>query len=320
MNEDPFALTPEALLLFGAVGTLVVGSFVPRHAQWATRALTALVLMAALVASIVGAGRADLVIYDGLWAVDGVTTVARLIVLPATLLTLCLSIETVRGNKRESEFYVLLLLGALGALALAGASDLLVLAVAYLLASIPLYALAGFARDRTGTEAALKLYLLGAFLGIALLLGVTLLYGVAGGTTYAVLADGLSAAPRAPVALGVVCVLAGLMFKVGAVPGHFWVPDVAQGARGHRAAVRDVGELQVAPGTQHASDFGKYGILLFKTDVTDYVETDHIIETRVRERQVREFSAKSEVVAVASRSLRALWRKINSCQRYSLAL
>ncbi len=236
MNEDPLALTPEALLLLGAVLILVVGSFVPRRAQWTTRALTAFVLLTSLVVSALVAGRPSEVVYDGLWAVDGVTTVARLVVLPSTLLVLCLGIPQVRDDKRETEFMVLLLLGALGSLALAGANDLMVLAVAYLLASLPLYALVGFARDRKGTEAALKLYLLGAFLGIAMLLGVTLLYGVGGATAYEVLADGLRGAPRAPVALGLVCVMAGLAFKIGAVPGHFWVPDVAEGARTPAAA------------------------------------------------------------------------------------
>lgn len=229
MNERPLALAPEALVLMGAVGCLLVGSFVPRRSQWITRLLAALILLTALVVSAVAATRPSQMIYDGTWAIDGVTHLARLIVLPATLLTLCLAIPRVRGNRRETEFTVLLLLGALGALALAGASDLSVLAVAYLLASIPLYALAGFGRDARGTEAALKLYLMGAFLGIVMLLGVTLLYGVGGGTSYDRIASGLVDAPRAAVALGVVCLLAGLLFKIGAVPGHFWVPDVAEG-------------------------------------------------------------------------------------------
>ena len=236
MNETPAALLPEAVLLAGAVLVLLTGSFVPRRSQWITRAMTAVTLLLGLVLTVVAAPRDDVVVYDGLWAVDGVMTVARLVVLSATLLVLCLGVPQLRDDKRETEFMVLLLLGALGSLAMAGASDLMLLAVAYLLASIPLYALAGFGRDRRGTEAALKLYLLGAFLGIALLLGVTMLYGVGGATTYGVLEQGLRTAPRAPVALGVVCLLAGLAFKVGAVPGHFWVPDVAEGTRTPAAA------------------------------------------------------------------------------------
>ena len=236
MNETPAALLPEAVLLAGAVLVLLTGSFVARRSQWITRVMTALTLVLGLVLTVAAAPRDDVVVYDGLWAVDGVTTVARLVVLSATLLALCLGIPALRDDKRETEFMVLLLLGALGSLAMAGASDLMLLAVAYLLASIPLYALAGFGRDRRGTEAALKLYLLGAFLGITLLLGVTMLYGVGGATTYEALEQGLQTAPRAPVALGVVCLLAGLAFKVGAVPGHFWVPDVAEGTRTPAAA------------------------------------------------------------------------------------
>src|SRR5690625_5925119 len=61
------------------------------------------------------------------------------------------------------------------------------------------------------------------------MLGVTVLYALAGGTDYSRLTDELPAAPAAAVGVGVLCVLAGLMFKAGGVPAHFWVPDAAQG-------------------------------------------------------------------------------------------
>ena len=105
-----------------------------------------------------------------------------------------------------------------------------------LLTSIPLYGLIGIARTPEGAEAAMKTYLLGSLFGILLLLGVTILYGVAGTTLYAELGGHLDRAPVGAVAAGAVCVLAGLMFKAGAVPGHFWVPDAAQGAGGAVAA------------------------------------------------------------------------------------
>lgn len=78
----------------------------------------------------------------------------------------------------------------------------------------------------------MKTYLMGALFGILMLLGVTVLYGVAGSTMYVDLAERLTDAPVAAVAAGVVGVLAGLMFKAGGVPAHFWVPDAAQGAGG----------------------------------------------------------------------------------------
>lgn len=110
------------------------------------------------------------------------------------------------------------------------------LTVGFLLASISLYGLIGLGRTAEGAEAAMKTYLLGSLFGILLMLGVTILYGVTGTTLYAGLGDGLGNAPAAAVAAGVVCVMAGLMFKAGGVPGHFWVPDAAQGAGGAVAA------------------------------------------------------------------------------------
>ncbi|MDX8143218.1 hypothetical protein SK854_13910 [Lentzea sp. BCCO 10_0061] len=85
-----------------------------------------------------------------------------------------------RPNNRETEFHVLVLLAALGTVVMADAADLMLLAAGYLLASIPLYALASFAKDPAGTEASLKFYLLGALLGVTTLIGVTLLFGVGG--------------------------------------------------------------------------------------------------------------------------------------------
>jgi NADH-quinone oxidoreductase subunit N len=151
-------------------------------------------------------------------------------VLAATLLVIGLAAGAHRGHARETELYVLVMLASLGTVAMAASSDLLVFVAAYLLASIPAYALAGFAKDARGTEAAMKYYLMGALLGIVMLAGVTLLYGVGGGTSYETLGEGLGTAPKGAVAVGVVALLAGVLFKVGGVPAHYWVPDVTEGS------------------------------------------------------------------------------------------
>jgi NADH-quinone oxidoreductase subunit N len=230
MNEDPLALLPELFLLLGAVGGLLLGLVLPRRRQWVVRALAAAALLAGILAAAVATTGGPRTVFGGAYAVDVATNATRLVVLAATLLVLCLSVDTVRNHPRETEYYTLLLLGALGAVTMAGADDLLLLAASYLLASVPLYALVGFAKDRLGTEAALKYYLLGSLLGATLLAGVAVLYGAGGGTAYPVLREGLPAAPQAAVAAGFVAVLAGLLFKTGGVPGHFWVPDVTEGA------------------------------------------------------------------------------------------
>jgi NADH-quinone oxidoreductase subunit N len=106
----------------------------------------------------------------------------------------------------------------------------------YLLASVPGYALAGFRKDAAGTEAALKYYLMGALFGVAMLTGITLLYGAGRTTGYPALPATLAGAPHGVVAVGVIAVVAGLMFKAGGVPAHFWVPDVTEGTSAPVAA------------------------------------------------------------------------------------
>ena len=230
MNEDPLALLVEIFLLVGAAGGLVLGLWLPRRRQWMVALAAATALVAALVATAVAFAAEPETVFGETYAVDVATNATRLIVIAAALLVLCVSVESVRGSRRETEYYTLLLLASLGAVAMAGANDLMLLAAAYLVASVPVYALVAFAKDAAGTEAALKYYLMGSFLGVAMLVGVTVLYGVGGATLYPELAGGLTGAPRAAVALGLVGVLAGLLFKTGAVPGHFWVPDVTQGS------------------------------------------------------------------------------------------
>jgi len=156
--------------------------------------------------------------------------IARLVVLAATALTLLLAGDAIAGARRETEFVVLVLLTSLGVIVLAGANDLLLLVGGYLLTSIPLYALTAFGKTSGGTEAALKQYLLGAFSGVLLLVGVTVLFGAGGATDYPSLAASLPGASRVALVVGVVGVLAGLLFELGGVPMHFWVPDVVQAA------------------------------------------------------------------------------------------
>jgi NADH-quinone oxidoreductase subunit N len=230
MREDPGAIIPELALLAGAIAGLLAGMLSPRRRQWPTALLVAAAALAGIAAAALELRHPARTVFERSYAIDRVLGAGRLVALVALLLTMLLSYEHVRGAKREAELFVLLALGALGAVAMAGANDLLVLMAAYLVASVPLYALTGFAKDALGTEATLKYYLMGALLGIVMLTGITLLFGAGGSTSYEVLRESLGGAPRGVVAVGAVAVLAGLLFKIGAVPGHFWVPDVTEGA------------------------------------------------------------------------------------------
>ena len=230
MNEKPLALLPELFLLGGAIVGLLLGVFLPRRRQYVVRIVAALALTGSVVTALLGARNLEGAVFDGVYNVDMATSIARVVAAAAALLLLAIAATELSGHPRETELYTLLLLGTLGTVLLAGADDLLFLVAAYLLASIPLYGLAALAKDGSGTESALKYYLMGAFLGIVLFTGTVVLYGVGRSTRYSDLVGSLAAAPRGAVALGGIGVLAGLLFKLGAVPAHFWVPDVAEGA------------------------------------------------------------------------------------------
>ncbi len=235
-SMHPLLLLPEILLFVGGLTALIAGSFLARERQWVTRVVATLALISAGVAGALSLSRPEQSAFEGSFTVDTTTGAARILVALGTLLVLGLATDEIAGSPRESETYALLLFSATGTLVLAGADDILVLAVGFLLASIPLYGLIGLAGDVVSAEAALKTYLLGALFGIVLLGGVTLLYGVTAATGYAELADRLPEAPTAAVAAGVLAVLIALMFKAGGVPAHFWVPDAAQGASATAAA------------------------------------------------------------------------------------
>lgn len=229
MNERLGPLAPEIILGAAAVAGLLAGSWLPRRRQWAIGLLAMAACLAAVsVTAFTSAGDRTLV-FAASYSVDAATDAVRVVVAAATLLVIALSGDSMRAHARETEFSVLLLLAALGTIVLAGASDLLLVFAGYLLASVPGYALAGFRKDAPGTEAALKYYLMGALFSVAMLTGITLLYGAGRTTSYPALPAALAAAPHDVVVLGVIAVVAGLMFKAGGVPAHFWVPDVTDG-------------------------------------------------------------------------------------------
>jgi NADH-quinone oxidoreductase subunit N len=135
---------------------------------------------------------------------------------------------------RRFEFPVLLLFATLGMMMMLSANDLIALYVGLELQSLALYVVAAFQRDsERSTEAGLKYFVLGALSSGMLLYGASMIYGFAGTTSFAGLATAF-AGTQGPIAtgliVGLVFVIAGLAFKVSAVPFHMWTPDVYEGA------------------------------------------------------------------------------------------
>jgi NADH-quinone oxidoreductase subunit N len=132
--------------------------------------------------------------------------------------------------RRATEYYLLMLASLLGMLVLASARDLILLFVAFELMSIPLYALTGFQKgDDMAVEAALKFFLVGTVSSALIAYGLSFVYGIARTTSLPGVAAALSAGSPLMI-LGLVVALAGLGFKIAAVPFHMWVPDTYEAA------------------------------------------------------------------------------------------
>jgi NADH-quinone oxidoreductase subunit N len=227
---------PEISLVLGAILVLLVALFTPRARQGVTAivAATTVVVSGVLVGARLGSPT-DLT-FAGTYAVDGATDGAALIILAATLVVIALSPTWFRTDPRHGEYYTILLFSALGAILLAGASDLIELILALLLSSLTGYVLTAYhRRSRVASEAAMKYFLLGALPSTSMLIGVALLFGLAATSSYGGLATGLTDGSAALV-VGTALVILALTFKIGGAPLHAWVPDVAQGAPAPSAA------------------------------------------------------------------------------------
>jgi len=221
---------PEIALVVGGVVVLLFALFAPRRVQGLAAWLALATTLVAGVLSVGMLGGDERVSFFGTYARDGSAVWAKLIVLGGTIVTIALSVLWFRRDPRHGEYYTLLLYSALGAVLLAGATDLKEFVVAMLLSSATGFVLSAYhRRSSPAAEAAIKYYLIGALANSAMLMGIAFLFGLAGGTTLDQLRQGLPAGGLAVIA-GVTLVVVGIAFKIGAVPAHAWVPDVAQGA------------------------------------------------------------------------------------------
>lgn len=234
---------PEIFLTLAAMALLMLGVFqrdgdaaaLIRSNRLMLRLGTlALALTLLLVVTI--SARGALLSFGGMFVVDDYAIFFKVLVLLASALCLIISQEylELRGIARF-EYIVLLMLATTGMMLMVSANDFIALYLGLEMQSLALYVIASFHRDEVrSVEAGLKYFVLGALASGMLLYGISLLYGYSGTTGFIAfrgVLDGLQGAlPPIGVIVGLVFVIAGLAFKVSAVPFHMWTPDVYEGA------------------------------------------------------------------------------------------
>jgi NADH-quinone oxidoreductase subunit N len=239
LNEDLLRFAPELVLCFTIVLMLLLRLFKGLNRfHLGSVALTLSLVALGLTWEQWNQEQKVDVMFTGLLAYDYFTLFIRLFLLAFTVLVIWLSILTGIPDQEDSaDFYTLLLGAIVGMSLMASANHLLMVFIGVEMASLPSYALAGFLKGkRQSSEAALKYVVYGGGASGVMLYGISLLAGKFGTGYLPDLATGFAATLRTPagfdpiLVLGTVFVMAGIGFKLAAVPFHFWCPDVFEGA------------------------------------------------------------------------------------------
>jgi NADH-quinone oxidoreductase subunit N len=221
---------PELVLAVGAMALLMLGAF---RGEGTTRLVTALavclLILTGVLELMLPGGK--LVTFGGGFIVDDFARFLKILALIGSVATLLLSTEFLSDpSRRIFEYSILVLLSTLGMMVLISAGDLIALYLGLELMSLALYVVAASNRNNAkSTEAGLKYFVLGALSSGMLLYGASLIYGFTGTVSFAGIAAEVKTG-SVGIVFGIVFLLAGLCFKVSAVPFHMWTPDVYEGA------------------------------------------------------------------------------------------
>jgi NADH-quinone oxidoreductase subunit N len=232
MTASDFLLVLPEEILGTAALILMLG------AAWggdkAAPALTWLGVLALAVAAIFIPGVRDAggTAFSGLFIGDSFAAFAKFVIYAGAAVSMLAAMSWFgRDRDYRAEYPVLILFAAVGMGMMVSAGDLLTLYVGLELQSLAAYVLASFQRsDARSAEAGLKYFVLGALASGILLYGISLLYGFTGTTLFGGIAAALGSGVSTGELFGIVFVLAGLAFKISAVPFHMWTPDVYEGA------------------------------------------------------------------------------------------
>ena len=240
MNElNLIPASAEIFLAIAIMAVLVVGLFVHEDSQPMSHRLSLLAIVVTGYIAISGFGAAgSSYAFNQMFVNDPMAMLLKLFACVATFITLIYSrqyvlIRGMLGGSLSGEFYVLALLTLLGQMIMISGNSFLIIYLGLELMSLSLYALVALRRDNPiSTEAAMKYFVLGALASGFMLYGMSMLYGATGSLNLTQVAAAIAAgsASKTVLVLGLVFMVSGLAFKLGAAPFHMWAPDVYQGA------------------------------------------------------------------------------------------
>jgi len=224
---------PEIFLLGMICTILVIDLFLSDRNRIITYLLAQLSLLGTLFLTLNSMGTETVLTFSNTFVRDPMSDVLKVAIYLATFITFLYAKDYLRDRGIfKGEFYVLGLFGALGMMILVSAHNFLTVYLGLELLSLSLYAMVAMQRDSIlASEAAMKYFILGAIASGMLLYGISIIYGLTGTLDLGEVATQVtSQAPGVLLSFGLVFMIVGIAFKLGAVPFHMWVPDVYHGA------------------------------------------------------------------------------------------
>ena len=234
IQYDLIAALPELIVLCMAMFILLLDLFLKQSNRFLIYIFSQITLLGAAFVTVSTHSSSVGYFFSGMFVDDALADVLKLMIYLATSVVLVYtrSYIALRGMYR-GEFYALVLFAMLGMMIMVSGQHFLTLYMGLELLSLCLYTLVALDRDNPhATEAAMKYFVLGALASGMLLYGMSMLYGVTGSLNISEVASALlnGVPDHSVLILGLVFIVAGLAFKLGAVPFQMWVPDVYQGA------------------------------------------------------------------------------------------
>jgi NADH-quinone oxidoreductase subunit N len=225
---------PEIFILSMACFILLIDLVLSDTQRVVSYLLTQFTLLMGAMLTIVTQSGKEVLTFSDTFVVDPMAVTLKTAILLVTFLVFLYSQDYLRVRGLfKGEYFVIGLFGVLGMMVMVSAHSLLTIYLGLELLSLSLYALVAFQRDSaTAAEAAMKYFVLGALASGMLLYGMSMLYGAAGTLDIARLAPYVAehGGDNQVLVFGLVFIVIGLAFKLGAVPFHMWIPDVYHGA------------------------------------------------------------------------------------------
>lgn len=231
MQIDLSLLIPEIAMAALGLMVLIIGLIVPKNSRQGLGWLTTISLAGVMALVLAGwNNQGDL--FEGMFMVDQYAQFFKITFLMAAFLVVLGSMRYVDEHMGDqSEYYSMLLFATLGMMIMASAGDFITIYMGLELMTIPFIIMVCFRRtEKKSVEAGMKYVLLAGMSSAVLLYGMSLVYGVTGSITIAEVGKATAMAQSPALMLGLVMLVAGLGFKISAVPFHMWSPDIYEGA------------------------------------------------------------------------------------------